>query len=138
MSHRLIKSNGNLWEPHFFLAMDADTENSNHKRKKYSKRYFLTTSKKCKRYRTSHRETTMEPNDLQLSTTSDSESETREVMLTEEAATSNQHPVYTTATIKKTRVLRCRTKRGVLVFKLCELTKIKQRKHLSQRCLFTL
>ena len=45
----------------------------------------------------------MEPNNLQLSSTSDSESETREVMLTEEAATSNQHPVYTTATIKKNK-----------------------------------
>ena len=132
MSHRLIKSNGNLLEPHFFLAMDADTENSNCKRKKYSKLYFLTTSKKCKRYRTSDRETTMEPNDLQLSSTSDSESETHKVMLTEEAATSNEHPVYTTATIKKTtRVLRWGTKRGVLVFKLCVLTKIKQCKHLS-------
>ena len=43
----------------------------------------------------------MEPNDLQLSSTSDSESETREVMLTEEATTSNEHPVYTTMTIKK-------------------------------------
>ena len=103
MSRRLIKSNGNLREPHFFLAMDVDTENSNRKRKKYSKWYFLTTSKKCKWYRTSHRETTTEPNDLQLSTTSDSESETREVMFTKVTATSNEHPVYTTATIKKNK-----------------------------------
>ena len=103
MSHRLIKSNRNLREPHFFLGMDADTENSNRKRKKFSKWYFLTTSKKCKWYRTSHRETTMEPNHLQLSTSSDSESETHEVMFTEETKTSNQCPVYSTMPITKNK-----------------------------------
>ena len=132
MSRRLIKSNRNLLEPHFFLAMDADTENSNRKRKKYSKQDFLTTSKKCIRYRTSHRETITEPNNLQLSSTSDSESETHEVMLTKEAATSNQHQVYTTATIKKNKSTQVQNQKRSAGAQAVHINKnFKKRKHLS-------
>ena len=66
--------------------MDESTADLACKRKKYSKRYFLTTSKKCKQYcvtRTS--ENTSDPVISEFSTSSDSEQECQHI---------DQKPVY--------------------------------------------
>ena len=54
--------------------MEPHSEDLTHKRKKYSKRYFLTTSKKCKRYRTGRTDGNIDNPDISdISTSSESE-----------------------------------------------------------------
>ena len=68
------------------IAKDESTANLAHKRQKYSKHYFQTTSKKCKRYhvnRTS--ENTSDPVISEFLTSSDSEQECQHI---------DQKPVY--------------------------------------------
>ena len=80
--------------------MDQMTEELWHKRKKYSKRSFLTTSKKCKYYRSNRTETSPQDNHLShLSTSPSDESQSNQNDPSEYTCTAKEcvHHVYSTA-----------------------------------------
>ena len=80
--------------------MDQTTEDLSCKRKKYLKRSFLTTSKKCKCYRSNRTETSPQDNHLShLSTSSSDESQSDQNDPSEYTCTAKEcvHHVYSTA-----------------------------------------
>ena len=80
--------------------MDQTTEELWHKRKKYTKQSFLTTSKKCKCYRSNHTETSLQDNHLShLSTSSSDESQSDQNDPSEYTCTAKErvHHVFSTA-----------------------------------------
>ena len=116
--------------------MDQTTEDLSRKRKKYLKRSFLTTSKKCKHYRSNPTETSLQDNHLShLSMSSSDESQSDQNDPSEYMCTAKEcvHHVYSTAPYLRNKSTQIRINKKTASVQAVKLTRNKNMQTLKTK-----